>query len=71
MRSLCRSALSRMEGCRVTDTPIYDQIQWEFRSANSTTDEPSPSDTSGSRRQDGNRRQVSVWALLDQHRRRS
>ncbi|HET9139192.1 hypothetical protein [Actinophytocola sp.] len=55
----------------MTDTPIYDQIQWEFRSANSTPDETSPSDTTGSRRQDGNRRQVSVWALLDQHRRRS
>ncbi|HEU5474426.1 MAG TPA: hypothetical protein VFV67_27580 [Actinophytocola sp.] len=55
----------------MTDTPIYDEMQWEFRSANSPIDEQPRSANSGSRRQDGSRRQVSVWALLDEHRRRS
>jgi hypothetical protein len=60
-----------MEGCRVTDTPIYDQIQWEFRSVNTSTDQPTHTAAPSSRRQDTGRRTVSVWALVDEHRRRS
>ncbi|HEV2780190.1 MAG TPA: hypothetical protein VGX25_12430 [Actinophytocola sp.] len=55
----------------MTDTPIYDQMQWEFRAQNTPSDQPSRSATGGSRRQDGSRRPVSVWALVDEHRRRS
>jgi hypothetical protein len=59
------------KGCRVTDTPIYDQMQWEFRSASIPADEPASTGARSSRRQDGTGRRVSVWALVDQHRRRS
>jgi hypothetical protein len=55
----------------VTDTPIYDQMQWEFRAASIPTDEPARSSSRSSRRQDGSGRRVSVWALVDEHRRRS
>ena len=55
----------------VTDTPIYDQMQWEFRAANIPTETPAKSPAQGSRRQDGKRHHVSVWALVDEHRRRS
>jgi hypothetical protein len=55
----------------VTDTPIYDQMQWELRTARTPTEQPSSGAHHGSGRQDGTRRQVSVWALVDEHRRRT
>jgi hypothetical protein len=55
----------------VTDTPIYDQMQWEFRAESTPADEPSRPVPRTSRRQDSTRRPVSVWALVDEHRRRS
>jgi hypothetical protein len=55
----------------VSDTPIYDQMEWEFRAGRTSTDEPSRSSGQGSRRHDGTRRSVSVWALVDEHRRRT
>jgi len=55
----------------VTDTPIYDQMQWEFRAESTPADEPSRPAARSSRRQDVTRRPVSVWALVDEHRRRS
>jgi hypothetical protein len=55
----------------VTDTPIYDQMQWEFRAESTPTEEPSRPASRSSRRQDGTRRPVSVWALVDEHRKRS
>ena len=56
----------------MTDTPIYDQMEWEFRSGGGGT-EPAPrSGTRASRRQDGaSRRPVSVWTLVEAHRKRS
>jgi hypothetical protein len=54
----------------VTDTPIYDQMQWELRAGHNRSEQPSRSATS-SHGQDNSRRSVSVWALVDQHRRRS
>ena len=53
----------------MTDTPIYDQMQWELRADRTPADQPSGAHGSG--RQDGTRRQVSVWALVDEHRRRT
>jgi hypothetical protein len=55
----------------VTETPIYDQMEWEFRFGGDTTERSSRSATPTPRRQDGTRRPVSVWALVDQHRRQS
>jgi hypothetical protein len=55
----------------VTDTPIYDQMQWEFRHGHTSNEQPTRSAAQGSRRQDGSRSPVSVWALVDEHRRRS
>lgn len=56
----------------VTDTPIYDQMQWEFSAGHSRAEQPSrrsaPVTAHG---QDNGRRAVSVWALVDEHRRRS
>jgi hypothetical protein len=55
----------------VTDTPIYDQMQWEFRSGYDTTEPPARPTAPSPRRQDSSRRPVSVWTLVDQHRHRS
>lgn len=66
-----RARVERRKGRRVTDTPIYDQMQWEYRAANNATDQPAKATSQGSRRQDGSNRRVSVWALVDEHRRRS
>jgi hypothetical protein len=54
----------------VTDTPIYDQMQWEFRAGDSRSEQPKRSAAS-SHGQDSTRRPVSVWALVNEHRRRS
>jgi hypothetical protein len=54
----------------VTETPIYDQMQWELR--NGRSEQPSRSASPSPRRgDDGGRRPVSVWALVDAHRRQS
>lgn len=71
MRNLWPGVRETQKGCRVTDTPIYDQMQWEFRHGHTSNEQPARSAAQGSRRQDGNRRPVSVWALVDEHRRRS
>lgn len=65
-----RARPSGRKGCRVTDTPIYDQMEWEFRGGGAT-EEPARPATPSPRRQDGTRRPVSVWALVNQHRQRS
>jgi hypothetical protein len=54
----------------VTDTPIYDQMQSELSAGPSRAEQPRRSAT-GSHGQDSSRRPVSVWALVDEHRRRS
>jgi hypothetical protein len=54
----------------VTDTPIYDQMEWEFRGGHTQSDQPARSAAPTSRSADTSRHPVSVWALVDQHRRR-
>ncbi len=56
----------------VTDTPIYDHLQWELSAGHHRTEQPSRrSATATQHGQDNGRRPVSVWALVDEHRRRS
>lgn len=56
----------------VTDTPIYDQMQWELSAGHSRSEQPSRRSAAATQHgQDSGRRPVSVWALVDEHRRRS
>jgi len=56
----------------VTDTPIYDQMQWELSGGHSRSEQPSRRSAGATQHgQENGRRPVSVWALVDEHRRRS
>jgi hypothetical protein len=55
----------------VTDTPIYDQMQWERSGKHSGSEQPSRRSAATPHGQESARRPVSVWALVDEHRRRS
>lgn len=67
-----RGAIAKTEGMPVTDTPIYDQMQWELSAGHGRSEQPSRrSATATPHGQENGRRPVSVWALVDEHRRRS
>jgi hypothetical protein len=70
VRNVCGGVRPWDEGKPVTDTPIYDQMQCELRAGHSRSEQRGRSET-GSHGQDNSRRSVSVWALVDEHRRRS
>ena len=56
----------------VTDTPIYDQMQWELNGGHVRSEQPSRRSAAATPHgQENGRRAVSVWALVDEHRRRS
>jgi hypothetical protein len=73
VRNLCDGVRpTETERMPVTDTPIYDQMQWERSGEHSRSEQPSRrSATATPHGQESARRTVSVWALVDEHRRRS
>jgi hypothetical protein len=69
---VCRGAIAETEGKPVTDTPIYDQMQWELNAGHHRSEQPSRRSAAATTHgQENARRPVSVWALVDEHHRRS